>query len=123
MFKWILQIVLMLMLPFVALIRASLWLHQHYSLSAWMALAAGVALTSLLLIGYAYWGARRLGRRLNGNLAKVLFLLVILYTGFTLLYISPANVKTARVASTYQELHPLLRVTLSTFILWMATWC
>ena len=44
-------------------------------------------------------------------------LLVAVYCGYALAYVSVANVKTSEVQATYTTLHPLLRLATSTLIL------
>lgn len=106
-------------LPLAVLLRTSVYLYTVQHFSASQALILGSALTAVVLIGYALALAWKLGgrRRAARVLLRVVPLLVILYCGYALLYISAENVKQPALQQTYTTLHPLLRLSVSTLIL------
>lgn len=112
-------LLIMLILPFLVLIRSSVYLYSEYSLNGWLALSLGVMVTILLLLIYAVFVNYSL--RQSGGIHKYLrrgiALLVIAYCGYGLLYFSGVNAKSAEVESYYQSLHPIMRVTMATTIL------
>ena len=57
------KVVLILALPFVLLVRGSVYSYQEMSLHTWTALGAGVAATLLLFLIYASW----LWKRMTGK--------------------------------------------------------
>ncbi len=113
------KFLLVAVLPFFVLVRVSMFLYSHYAYPTWLALAAGVGCTLVVLTAYAAWISRRLtGRVPLLVLARRVALPVALaYCGYALLFLSSANAKTERVRSYYTTLHPLLRLALSTWIL------
>jgi hypothetical protein len=114
-FKWL----LVLILPFLLLVRGSVWAYQGLQWGPWASISAGVAATLLLFLIYASWAWKRItGRRsVPKVLARGLLVLVIGYTGYGLLYLSAANAKTPEVKEYFTSLHPLLRLSASTFLL------
>jgi len=121
--QWALAVVakflLLAVLPFFLLVRVSVFVYSHYACPTWLALAAGVCCTLLVLTVYAAWISKRLtGRAPLLVLARRVALPVALaYCGYALVFLSSANAKTERVRSYYTTLHPLLRLALSTWIL------
>lgn len=111
--------VILLALPFLVLIRCSLYLYEAYSLNGWLALSAGVGVTILLLLLYASVVNYRVNRSpgLHKYTRRGIVFLVIAYCGYGLLYFSGLNAKNADVESYYRSLHPILRVTMATTIL------
>ena len=106
-------------LPFVALVRGSLHLHQHRDWPASVALVAGAAATAAIVALYGIWLVRRVTGRLHVR-AVVRWIavpVVAFYAGFALVYVSSANLKHERLRAYYATLHPLLRVALATVIL------
>jgi hypothetical protein len=109
----------LLVLPFVVLVRVSVWAYSAWSFPTWGALALGVSLT-LCLVGI--YGAR-LSARLTGKArVRLVFTrfalpVTLAYGGYALLYLSSANAKTEEVRSYYTSLHPLFRLALSTAVL------
>ena len=114
-----LKVVLVLSLPFVLLVRGSVYSYQEMGLHTWTAIAAGVAVTILLFLIYASWLWKRMtGKRKVPRLAgRVLMLAVGGYAAYALLFLSAANVKTPELRDYYTSLHPLLRLGSSTFLL------
>jgi len=105
-------------LPVAALIRGSVFLHQHRGWPTGVALAAGVAATAAIVTLYGTWLVRRVTGRLRPRAVLQWFALpaVTFHALFALVYVSSANLKDDRLRATYRSLHPLLRVALATAI-------
>jgi hypothetical protein len=116
---WVAAFIGVAALPLAVLLRTSVYLYTVQHFSASQAVILGSALTAAVLIGYALALAWKLGgrRRAARVLLRVVPLLVILYCGYALLYISAENVKEPALQQTYTTLHPLLRLSVSTLIL------
>jgi len=119
----LLQLLLMLFLPFWLLIRGSVFLYEHYGWHYLPAMLVSGAVVSLLLLIYvamiwdALFGANKMTRTsIKGKMVFVLSLM-LLFTGYTLFNLSGANAKSEAVRQQYHALHPLLRVATGTFIL------
>jgi hypothetical protein len=113
------RLAVLAVLPFLALARVATFLYLHHRSSPWVALAAGAGCTFGLVTAYAAWLSHRLtGRvRLLALARRVALPLVVAYCGYALLYLSSGSAKSDRVRAYYTSLHPLLRVSLSTWIL------
>ncbi len=106
-------------LPFVVLIGGAVWLYRVQAIPTWFALAVSAILAAGLVTAYA----ARICHRLTGE-ARLRFVftrlalpLIVFYCGYTLLYLSSVNAKTEDVRRYYTTVHPLLRVALSTAVL------
>ncbi len=114
----LLRLVAIVALPFVVLVRGAVFFYEHGNVPSWLALSV----SALLTIGLVTLYAASLLRRFTGRpplllLAKWVALpLVVVYCGFSLLYLSRVNAK-PEVRAYYGTVHPLLRLALSTWIL------
>lgn len=110
---------LLVALPFVLLVRGSVWLHEAGGLSPWLALTLAGSATALLVAAYGAWLSRRVtGRaRLSTIVKWVALPLVVGYLGHALGHLSRTHAKTEAVRAQYRAVHPLLRLTLATLIL------
>lgn len=108
--------VTLVLLPFYLLIRSSVYLYAHYQLNGWFALTSGVGITILLLLLYAVTVSVLLSGKLKIHryIVRGLVVLVLVYCGYGLLYLSSMNVKTEGVRDYYRNLHPVLRIAVST---------
>ncbi len=107
---------LCLVAPFVVLVRTSVYMYSNYQFNGWVALAVGVLMTVLLLIGYGLFLTFRYGKgvRINKYITRGIVVLVMAYTLYGLLYYSSLNTKTDEIRSYYRSLHPIMRVALAT---------
>ena len=113
-----LLVVLAAVLPFAALVRLAVFLYASYGMPTWMAVGLAALGVTVLLTGYtAVPGYRLRGRWRFSWTSRMAGLLVAVYCGYALAYVSVANVKTSEVQATYTTLHPLLRLATSTLIL------
>ncbi len=106
-------------LPFVVLIGGAVWLYRVQAIPTWLALAASGILAAGLLTAYAARTCQRLTgeARLRFVFTKLALPLIVFYCGYTLWYLSSVNAKTEDVQRYYTTVHPLLRVALSTAVL------
>lgn len=106
-------------LPFLVLIRTSLFVYERYGLNGWLALGLGVGVTILLLLLYATIVSYRIKQtaRVHKYVRRGIMILVLAYCGYGLLYFSGVNAKNAEMESYYRSLHPILRVTMATTLL------
>lgn len=113
------KVALILILPFVVLLRTAIYLYQQQAVPTWLALAGGAALALLVLTVYGAWVSQTLtGKARGGFVAKWVALpLVLFYCAYALLHLASVNAKTDEVRRYYTALHPLLRVSVSTFTL------
>jgi hypothetical protein len=113
------KVFVLAVLPFFVLVRTSVALYSHQHYPTWVAIAAGVGGMLVVVTAYAAWFSLRLtGRaRILAAARAVALPLVVAYCGYALLYLSAANAKSERVHAYSTSLHPLLRIALSTWIL------
>jgi hypothetical protein len=111
--------VLVTALPFLALVKVTVMLYERAGYPTALALAGGVACTTLVVTGYAVWAWHRFTGRVRLALVarRVALPLVVAYSAYALVYLSAGNAKSRQVRTYYASLHPLLRVALSTVIL------
>lgn len=110
-------------LPFWALLRGSVFVYQQQ----WplpLAMLAGFLTAFLVLLVYVTWAYLQIRDpatryRFWTFRWKALAVLVVvgLFQGYVLLAPNPAHVKSAEVHDEYTELHPLLRMSVATFLL------
>jgi len=106
-------------LPFLVLIGGAVWLYRVQAIPTWLALAVSGILAAGLLTAYAAQICQRLTgeARLRFVFTRLALPLIVFYCGYTLWYFSSVNTKTEEVRQYYTSVHPLLRVALSTAVL------
>lgn len=97
-------------------------IHAHYNPGAWLSLSGGALITAFLLFIYMTFIYRRFTRKFgdSDNLQRrSLFALALvgLYCGYGLFFMSGDNLKNQELKSEITDLHPILRMGISTFIL------
>jgi len=116
-FRWLISPVILLTLPFLALLRGSTLLYQHSSMPIWLCVVSAAAISGFFVVFASWRLASRFGLSIGKYTRRVSFALAASFVLFTTLYISADNVKTPEVAETYTALHPLLRMATSTMII------
>ena len=117
----VLKLGLVLSLPFILLIRASVYVHAKYDPGPYLALLGGVGATVILLTLYMTFLYELFTNRLGRWKAfknRIVFGLVIL-VGFCiqgLFFISSKNMKHDELSRSIRDLHPIVRVALNTVI-------
>jgi len=117
----IFKLALLLVLPFIFLIRGSVFLHEEYHWFPWPAILGGIIATAvLLMIYFTFLYGRVYGRIGNASSVKrrlLIALFVVLgYSLYGVLYFSNENAKHTDVQKEYTRLHPILRLSVSTIL-------
>ncbi len=120
-FFFLIRLALLLVLPFICLIRGAVFGHEYYQLSPWSAILLGIGITVFLLILYfSFIYGRITGKMGSARSFKIRilfsFLLVIGYSTYAVVYLSDSNVKSPEIKTTYSSLHPILRLSISTVV-------
>jgi len=120
-FFFLIRLALLLVLPFICLIRGAVFGHEYYELAPWPAILMGMGITAFLLILYfSFIYGRITGKVGSGRSFKLRILfavfLVIGYSTYAIVYLADSNVKSADIKNTYSSLHPILRLSISTVI-------
>lgn len=103
-------------LPFVVLLKGTLYLYGQHELSTWIALVIGGLLTCLLLILYAVVFLRKVspqGTVSRATLKGTICLVGMLVLGFfvySMANLSGENAKTEAVREEFTRLHPFLKL-------------
>ena len=106
-------------LPFVVLVRGSVYFYEDRGWPAWLALTGAAAATLILVAWYGTWLTRRItGRvRFSSVMKWVALPLVMGYGVHGLVYVSSTHTAERSVREEFRATHPLLRIALSTLIL------
>ncbi len=115
------KLVLLIILPFVLLIRGSIFFHTNFEWYSWVCLAAGVGVTAVVLfIYFTFFYGKLTGRIGDFDAVKrrafIAILVVLLYCGHGILFFSNANLKSSALQNEMSNLHPVLRLSLSTLV-------
>ncbi|NNF36476.1 MAG: hypothetical protein HKN68_20405 [Saprospiraceae bacterium] len=116
------KIILITILPFIILIRGSVYIHEHYDPGGMFSLIGGVIITSIVLVLYftVFYGiiAKKVGDL--GSFKRRWVIAMLILGGYTihgLFFISTSNVKSSNLKEELSDLHPLLRISVSTIIM------
>ncbi len=117
----LLRILIILILPFIVLIRGSVFLHHNFDVSPYFSLLGGIILTSIVLLLYLSIAFGKISGKVGGPKAfKNRWIIVLIMTmGFAihgLFFLSSDNTKHAEVQKEFQSLHPILRIGVSSLI-------
>ncbi|MEO1257328.1 MAG: hypothetical protein AAFZ15_00975 [Bacteroidota bacterium] len=117
----LIKALLVLILPFVVLIRGAVFFHERYELYAWFSLLGGVVFSALVLtIYFVFIHGYFTGRVGNFKRLKrkywLALILVLVYCLPGVLFLSAANAKHKQVQNEFTSLHPILRLGISTVI-------
>jgi hypothetical protein len=118
---FVLKIIVLLILPFVILIRGAVYMHETYGSNAHLSIIAGAFTTVVLLtIYFSYVYFRATGKVGNGNSIKLKMLiagvLVLFYCFNGLFFLKGGHAKTEAVQKEFTSLHPILRLSISTIL-------
>ena len=117
----LIKLLLLLIFPFILLIRGAVFLHESYALSPWISTMGGVGFSAVLLFVYFSFFYGKLTGGLGGFDAMkrrliIAVLLMILYSLQGILFFSSDNMKTSDLKSELTDVHPILRLGVSTLI-------
>ncbi|MEZ4899266.1 MAG: hypothetical protein R2806_20645 [Saprospiraceae bacterium] len=114
--RWALYVTL----PFILLIRGGVYLHTHYFLPGWICITGGAGMAAFVLFLYVYLIQRRFFKPVSSPHGQRTFLFALLVVGAYCLqsafYLSGVHAKSSGVQAEFVELHPLLRLSVSTLI-------
>jgi len=111
--------VLVLVLPFVVLVRSFTYCYAEHGLPIWVVFGISVAATAIVLTIYgAVVSYSMTGKpRVRTLFRRVALPVVLAYCIYSLVYLSSVNAKSPEVREYYRSLHPALRIAVSTVIL------
>ncbi len=120
-FYQVVKVFLLVVMPFIFLIRGAVFFHESYHLMPSLAIAGGAMATVVLLFIYlSFLYGKMTGRWGGSGVLKrrgaIAFLLVLVYSMHGLLFISGANTKGSEVQKEFTSLHPILRLSISTIL-------
>lgn len=114
---WLTPPLVFALLPFLVLLRGATLSYETTALPIWLCLVVAVVASGTVVFVSTAWLVRRLGVSLPRYLIRLSMVLSVAYCGFALLYVSAENVKRPEIRETYAALHPLLRLSVSTLVL------
>lgn len=114
--RWTFALPLALVLPFLLLVRLSNWLYLAKEINGWLAVLLSSAVAAVMLAALFVLIGGKIGMRPGLGTLRATVILLSIYCIYLLLYVSAVNVKSPDLRDTYRHLHPVLRVSLSTFI-------
>jgi len=117
--RTVLLVLALALLPFLTLVRVSVWAYLSFGAPTWLALAAGALLTLVIVGLYGTRISARLTGKARFRLAftHVALPITLVYCAYALVYLSSTNAKSETVRTYYTSLHPIFRLALSTAIL------
>ena len=104
--------------PLVTLVAGSVLLYRVAGVPTWLALATGCGVTAAVVGWYAYRLTRVVTQRVRFRfvVTRVALPLVGAYCVYAMLYLSHVNAKSEEVRGYYTSMHPMLRLAVSTAI-------
>jgi hypothetical protein len=118
----IIKILIILLFPFILLIRGAVVFHEKFQFSPFLSILAGVGVTTILLflyftVFYSHYSGN-LGSLKGLKLRTLAALLITLfYATHGIFYISTGNLKNDYVKSEINKVHPILRLSVSTIVI------
>jgi len=122
---WILykifKVLLIITLPFIILIRGSIYLHANYELLPWLSLAGGATATVILLVLYFSFIYGKVTGKSGSKGAfqrrsAMALIFVIGYCLHGLFVLNATNIKNKNIQKEYRSLHPIMRMGVSTIL-------
>ena len=120
---FILKLTALIVLPFIVLIRGSVFFHEHYQFSPYFSLALGALVTFVILFIYftllygKLFGLAKVTKKSLKNKALFATLIMVAYLGYSLFYLSNSNAKTDEVHKEFTTLHPIVRLSVGTILM------
>ncbi|MCE7996853.1 MAG: hypothetical protein HEP71_33135 [Roseivirga sp.] len=117
------KLIVLVVVPFIVLIRGSVFFHEYFRLGAYFSLTLGGFITIIILLIYLtvlykrLFKQQQLTRKSIMVKAIVVSVLLFCYAGYTLFYLSDGNAKTATIQEEFTSLHPIIRVSVGTILL------
>lgn len=119
---FVIRLALVLCLPFIVLIRGAIYVHTEFATFPWISILFGtIIMTGVLLLYFNIFYGRLTGLRGKPGWlkrrSKFALLVASLYVLQSVFFISTKNTKGSEVHREYRNLHPILRMSVSTFML------
>ncbi len=119
---FILRLLFFIVLPFIVLIRSSVYLHIEYYLNPWLSVIGGVLASATLLLLYVLYHSYKYTGSFDGviKVKRAYWLTIALvgvYCAPIILFVAAANTKGEEVQKEYRSLHPVLRLSIGTLII------
>ncbi|MEE9373946.1 MAG: hypothetical protein V3V00_12920 [Saprospiraceae bacterium] len=118
----IFKIIIILVFPFILLLRGAVEFHDQFHMSPFTSILAGIGVTVILLFLYFtifythFSGHLGTARGLKVRILAAL-LITISYATHGIFYISTGNLKNENVKSEINKVHPILRLSVSTIVI------
>jgi len=117
--RFILFLLTLAVLPFIALIRVAVYAHTEYHYSAYTSLGIGVISVAVLVFMYFTiihrWITGRIGDYAGIKRRSFIAILIVsLYSFHALFFLSSDHTKSNQVAKEFTQIHPILRLSTST---------
>lgn len=112
-----------LVLPFFLLLRGAVTLYEYTQWNPYICIAVAAVASMAALYGYLTWVARFVVRKKKAveKTRRISLRLVLITVGgfcfYAVLYLAAGNAKTTAVQEEYTTIHPILRLGVSSFIL------
>jgi len=117
----ILKIFLIIVVPFILLIRGAVYLHTSSNYLPWVCILGGVLMAIAIILIYLSFVHQLFIKGGGAMSIKSRFIIasivVILYVVHGIFYISGNNLKSKSLSQELRQVHPVLRLSLSTLIL------
>lgn len=112
----------MIVLPFVVLLRGSIFFHNNMDWGTWPSLAGGVVITAIVLFIYMSFVYGKITGKFGDkdNLQRRALFAFLVVLGFAIqavVFINNKNLKAPEIKKEYASLHPLLKLGVSTIVL------
>ncbi len=120
---WPLKMVLGLVLPFFLLLRGSVTLYEMTEWNPYLCILVGAVAAMIALYIYLSWMIGHIVSSKKGSetVRKINLRIVLIAVGgfcvYAIMYLAAGNAKTSSVRDEYGSTHPLIRLGISTFIL------
>jgi len=116
----IIKLLLLIIIPFVILIRGAVYLHTSSDYLPWVCIAGGTLMGISIVFVYLSFihqlfvtGGAVMS--MKGRLL-VSFIIVLFYVAHGIFYMSTANMKSESIKQEIRKVHPILRLAVSTLI-------
>lgn len=118
----LLYLFLILTIPFLALIRGAVFFHNQYNLGAWISILFGVFATFLVIAVYRIlaYGPYIFSKDKSISFSsfwKLSLIIILAYCIHAVFFLSSKNIKSNQVRSEIFDLHPIVRLSVSTIVL------
>ena len=118
----IIKLILIFTLPFIVLVRGSVYIHENYNPGARLSIIAGVAITAIILFIYIVILHNKVSGKVSGSKsikskAVISLLLVVGFAIHSLYFISGSNFKNPALKLEIRSLNPILRLAVGTLVI------